>query len=106
MSTASDWARVFVEYEEKTYSLFTTRQQAKLRNGEVDTIILKKLATMSYHEFEYESLFLYFEQFLRTLPGWWTPDTIYQFNLVRKFVTNKKNALVKQEKVSIYSTKS
>ena len=103
MSTASDLERVFVQDEEISFSLFTVQEQAMLHKGKTNVAIINKLGAMSFREYEYHALFRYFEDFLETLPGWWTPDIHHQFHVVRDFVTRKKNAFAKEEAVSIHS---
>nr|CEG04887.1 unnamed protein product [Fusarium clavum] len=64
MSTASDIARVFVEEEEETFSLFTYEEQTKLDSNKYNPGILDKINGMSFQQYEWETMFLFFFKFV------------------------------------------
>nr|CEG04768.1 unnamed protein product [Fusarium clavum] len=86
MSTISDYERVFVDEEEKTFSTFTPAEQAKLRLGKRTEAIDNKLGVMKFCDFEYESNFRYFRLFLQTIPDGLVGSAPRQFAVMKRFV--------------------
>ena len=70
-------------------SVFDPLEQYHLSHGEFHYVMLNKINMMSFEAFEFESLFIFFQEFMRYVPGRITRSLIDQYQCVKKFAEDK-----------------
>ncbi|KAJ4122692.1 hypothetical protein NW768_010129 [Fusarium equiseti] len=81
----SDFDRVFTDSEEEIRSLFTKSEQITLEKGQVDRSIIEKVLKMTFRDYQWESMFRFFEAFMSTIWGWHTPNVSRQFQVLKNY---------------------